>query len=131
MIEGLLNIRNLLTLNGQSGDASLLKSGTVVKAQVIDANKDGNALLRLLVSGSKNMQGTLIRAKSEIPMTKGQNIFLEIFGAKDNLKMRFVGDSESLSQSAPRNIPPKALNMLMQMLTAKQSVPEARHLSIS
>jgi hypothetical protein len=128
MIEGLLNIRNLLTLKGQSGDASLLKSGTVVKAQVIDVSKDGNALLRLILSGSKNMQGTLIRAKSEIPLTKGQNIFLEIFGGKNNLKMRFVGDSEGASQSAPRNIPPKALNMLMQMLTAKQSAPEARQL---
>jgi len=128
MIEGLLNIRNLLTLKGQAGDASFLKSGTVVKAQVIDVSEDGNALLRLLLSGSKNMQGTLIRAKSEVPLLKGQNIFLEISGSKNNLKMRFVGDSESSSQSATRSIPPKALDMLMQMLTAKQSSPEVRQL---
>jgi hypothetical protein len=128
MIESLLNIRNLLTLKGQAGDASLLKSGTVVKAAVVDVSEDGNATLRLLLSGSKNMQGTLIRAKSEIPLTKGQNIFLEIFGGKNDLKMRFVGDSEASSQSAPRNVPPKALNMLMQLLTARQSGPEARQL---
>ena len=128
MIERLLNIRNLLTLQGQSGDAILLKSGTVVKAQVIDVSEDGNALLRLLLSGGKNVQGTLIRAKSEVPLLKGQNIFLEITGGKNNVKMRFVGDSEGMSQSAPRNIPPKDLNMLMQMLTAKQSRPEARQL---
>ena len=128
MIEGLLNIRNLLTLKGNSGEPPFLKSGTVVKAQVVDVSEDGNALLRLLLSGSKNMQGALIRAKSEVPLLKGQNIFLEIFGGKNNLKMRFVGDSEGSSQPAPRSIPPKALDMLIQMLTVKQSSPEARQL---
>jgi hypothetical protein len=124
MIKGLLNIRNLLTLNGNSGGPPFLKSGTVVKARVVDVSEDGNALLRLLFSGSKNMQGALIKAKSEVPMVKGQNIFLEIVGGKNNLKMRFVGDSEGLPQSAPRSIPPKALEMLSQLSNAQLRTSE-------
>jgi len=124
MIEGLLNIRNLLTLQGQSGDALLLKSGTVVKAQVIDVSEDGNALLRLLLSGGKNMQGTVIRAKSEIPLQKGQNIFLEISGGRNNLKMRFVADSEGASQPVTGNMPAKALDVLAQLSNARLSNSE-------
>lgn len=128
MIESILNIRNLLTLKGRSDEASLFKAGTVVKAQVVDVGEDGNALLSLLLSGSKHLQGTLIRAKSVIPLVKGQNIFLEIFDAKDDLKMRFVGDSEGPLQSGPGDIPPKVRDMLIQLLTAGRSGPEARQL---
>jgi hypothetical protein len=128
MIETILNIRNLLTFKGRSDEASLLKAGTVVKAQVVDVSEDGNALLSLLLSGSRHLQGTLIRAKSVIPLVKGQNIFLEIFDAKDDVKMRFVGDSEGPLESWPGNIPPKVRDMLIQLLTASRSGPEDRQL---
>jgi len=128
MIEGLLNIRNLLTLKDRPDDASLLKSGTVVKARVIDVNDDGSALLRLLLSGGKNMQGTLIRARSEIALVKGQNLFLEIFSGKDVMTMRLIGDTGGSSQSAPATVTSGILDTLVQMLSLRQSGNEVSRL---
>lgn len=132
MIEnsGIGSIRNLLTLTPASGKEVALKVGSVIKAQVIDINDKGDTVLRLASAGADkgNLQGTVIRAYSEVPLTKGQNIFLEILGGKSNITMRFMGSASSASESVKQNIPVKILDMLSQLSTARAGNSEFQEL---
>ncbi len=122
MIEnpGIGSIRNLLTLTQPSGKEVAFKVGSIIKAQVIDINDKGDAVLRLAAAGDKgNLQGTVIRAYSEVPLTRGQNIFLEILGGKSNITMRFIGTSDGASETVRQNVPVKILDMLAQLSTTR------------
>jgi len=132
MIEnpGIGSIRNLLTLTQPSGKEVAFKIGSIIKAQVIDINDKGDAVLRLAATGGDkgNLQGTVIRAYSEVPLTRGQNIFLEILGGKNNITMRFMGSSDSASETIRQNVPVKILDMLAQLSTARAGNPEFQEL---
>ncbi|MEW6600795.1 MAG: hypothetical protein AB1499_07475, partial [Nitrospirota bacterium] len=123
MIEnpGIGSVQNLLTLTKASGREIAFKVGSIIKAQVIDINDKGDAVLRLTATGGGrgNLQGAVISAYSEVPLTKGQNIFLEILGGKSNITMRFMGSSDSASEAAKQNIPVKILDMLAQLSTSR------------
>ncbi|MBI5663580.1 MAG: flagellar hook-length control protein FliK [Nitrospirae bacterium] len=132
MIEnpGIGSIRNLLTLTQPSGKEVAFKVGSIIKAQVIEISDKGDALLRLTSAGADkgNLLGTVIRAYTEVPLTKGQNIFLEILGGKNNITMRFMGSSDSASESVKQNVPVKILDMLAQLSTARAGNPEFQEL---
>jgi hypothetical protein len=132
MIEnpGIGSLRNLLTLSQPSGKEVAFKAGSIIKAQVIDINDKGDAVLRLAAAGGDkgNLQGTVIRAYSEVPLTRGQNIFLEILGGKGNITMRFIGNSESASGTVQQNIPVRILDMLAQLSTARAGNSEFQEL---
>ena len=127
---GIKNIRNLpASIKApvkSSGKAFPLKIGTLVRAKVIDVNEKGGVLLRLL-SGSKskgNLQGALIKASSEVPLTKGQTLYLEILGGKESIQMKFVDDARMTSESPMQNIPPKLLDMLASLSESRLSNTE-------
>ncbi len=132
MIEnsGIGNIKNLLTLTQQSGKEVILKVGSIIKAQVINITDNGDAVLRIVTTGSDkgNLQGTVIKAYSEVPLTKGQNIFLEILGGKDNITMRFIGESGKSPEALQQNIPVKFLDMLSQLSNARLGNTEFQQL---
>ncbi|GBD95480.1 MAG TPA: flagellar hook-length control protein FliK [Nitrospirae bacterium] len=118
---GIKNIRNLPASVKphlkSSGKALPLNKAALVRAKVIDVNEGGGALLRLLSgSGSKgNLEGALIKASSEVPLTKGQTLYLEIFGGKENIQMKFVDNARMTSEPPRQNIPPKLLDMLVRL----------------
>lgn len=127
---GIGSIRNLLTLTESSGKEFTLKVGSIIKAQVIDVNNKGDAVLRLAAAGSDKgtAQGTVIRAFSEVPLTRGQNIFLEILGGKNNVTMRFMGTSDTASEAVKQNIPVKILDMLAQLSTSRAGSSDLQEL---
>ena len=117
---GIKNIRNLPAfINSPAkspGKTLPLKAGAIVRAKVIDVS-GGDALLRLMPgSGSKgNLQGALIKASSEVPLKKGQTLYLEILGDKNAFQMKFVDNARMTSESPGRNIPAKLLDMLVRL----------------
>jgi len=127
---GIGSIRSLLTLTESSGREFTLKVGSIIKARVIDMNEKGEAVLRLAAAGTEkgNVQGTVIRAFSEVPLTKGQNIFLEILGGKNNVTMRFMGASDTASETIRQNVPVKILDMLAQLSTSRAGSSELQEL---
>ncbi|RJR18546.1 MAG: hypothetical protein C4581_06300, partial [Nitrospiraceae bacterium] len=127
---GIGSIRSLLTLTESSGKGFTLKVGSIIKAQVIDVTDKGDAVLRLAAAGSDKgtAQGTVIRAFSEVPLTRGQNIFLEILGGKNNVTMRFMGISDTASEAAKQNIPVKILDMLAQLSTSRAGSSDLQEL---
>ncbi len=123
------SIQNLLTVTQPSGKEIAFKIGSIIKARVIDINDKGDAVLRLAADGDKgNLQGTVIKAYSEVPLTKGQNIFLEILGGKSNITMRFIGSSDSASETVRQNVPVKILDMLAQLSTSRAGNSEFQEL---
>ncbi len=102
---------------GLTGKGFLIKAGTVIKAQVVDITDSGDTMLRIISAGrsQKDMQGVIIKAFSEIPLTKGQNVFLEVLGGKDTVRMQFIGDVKESSVPLQQNIPVKILDMLARL----------------
>jgi len=123
MIEnpGIGNLRTLLTLTKPTGKSVSFKVGAIVRAEVLNTTDKGEAILRLATTGSDKgaSQGTIIKAFSEIPLTKGQNILLEVLNGKNNITMRFIGNSQNTAETSQANIPAKFLNMLAQLSHAK------------
>ncbi len=126
---GIGNIRNLLSFVQTPGKALALKIGAIVKAEVIDVINNNQALLRVAAQGSReNQKGTLIRAFTELPLTKGQRIFLEVLGGKNKITMRFMGDSGEEAARLQQKIPPKILNMLSQLSLSRPGSEELHRL---
>ncbi len=125
------NLGNLLDAAGQAGKSSSIKTGTVLKAEVIDVLKDGNALLRLVTpgAGKANMAQTIIKAHSEIPLTKGQFLYLEVSGNRNNLKMKFIGDTMTSQKSLQQNLPARLPELLEKLSTSKFSTADLRTLA--
>jgi len=124
------NLRSVLTSAGLSDKGLAMKAGTVVKAQVVNVAEGGNVMLRLLSAGGgrEGMQGIIIKAFTEVPLAKGQNIYLEVLGGKDNIKMQVIDEMEK-SQAVPQQkIPVKILDMLARLSEARLSNPEFKEL---
>ncbi len=117
-------IRNLLNIVNQSPS----KAGTIVKAQVVDITDDGSALLRLMPGGNTkgSMQGPVIKANAEIPLTIGQTLFLQIAGSKDNIQLKFISEAGHITESAKQPVEAKLLDMLVQLSGSKLSTAEAK-----
>lgn len=125
------NLGNLLDAVGKAGNSSTIKAGTVLKAEVIDVAKDGNALLRLVTPGADkaNMAQTIIKANSEIPLTKGQFLYLEVSGNKNNFKMKFVGDTMTPQKALQQNVPARLPELLAKLSTSKLGTADLRTLA--
>ncbi len=118
--------RNLLNIVNQSPS----KAGTIVKAQVIDITDDGSALLRLIPGGNTKgiAQASVIKANADIPLTKGQILFLQIAGSKDNIQLKFVNETAQTIESAKQSPQIKLVEMLTQLSGSKSGIPESSHL---
>lgn len=127
---GIGDARNILTSTSAAGKGLSIKTGTILKAEVMDIAKDGNALLRIISAGTSKeaMQETVIKAFTEVPLTKGQKIYLEVLGGKDNIKMQFIGDMENSPAPLQKNIPVKILDMLAKLSEARLSSSEFKDL---
>ena len=68
------------------------KVGDVLKAEVIDVLKSGMVSLRIgfTINGSSNM----IKARSYVPMTKGDKIFLEVLSSGKNIRLKLIEPSK-------------------------------------
>ena len=120
------NARNLLSLLDRSSKTINLKAGMVLKATVMNI-ENGNAFLRI-ATGSGLQENAIIKASSEIPLTKGQNIFLEVLGNKDNIQMRFMGNVQTPAGETQNTVPVKFLNMLAGLSESRLSNPDVREL---
>ena len=127
---GIGDMRSILTSAGLFDKGLAIKAGTVVKAQVVDVAEGGNVMLRLISAGGsgKGMQGIIIKAFTEVPLAKGQNIYLEVLGGKDNIRMQFIGDMENAPAALQQKIPGKILDMLVRFSDAKLSNSEIKEL---
>jgi hypothetical protein len=126
---GIGDARSLLT-SASRGKGLSIKAGTVVKAEVVDVDEGGNIRLRILSAGGGKgaMQGIIIKAFTEVPLTKGQKIYLEVLGGKDNIKMQFIGDLKDPSAPLQQNVPVKILDMLARLSEARLSNSEFKDL---
>jgi hypothetical protein len=124
------DLRSVLTSAGLSDKGLAIKAGTVVKAQVINVAEGGNVMLRLLSAGDRRegMQGIIIKAFTEVPLAKGQNIYLEVLGGKDNIKMQVVDEMKNAQAPPQQKIPVKMLDMLVRLSEARLSNPEFKEL---
>jgi gamma-glutamyl phosphate reductase len=127
---GIGDIRSILTSAGLSDKGLAIKAGTVVKAQVVDVAEGGNVMLRLISAGGsrEGMQGIMIKAFTEVPLAKGQNIYLEVLGGKDSIRMQFIGEMENAPAALQQKMPGKILEMLVRFSEARLSNPEIREL---
>lgn len=123
-------LRNLLNLVSQSRDQGPSLAGAIVKAKVVDITEDGSAILRLISSAGRkgSMQGATIKAAPDIPLEKGQTLFLEILGGKDSIQLKFVSDAGDPSQSAKQNSPARLIDLLVMLSESKLSDAESRQL---
>ncbi len=125
-------IRNLFSLLDQAGKAGPSLAGTIVQAKVVDITQDGSALLRLIASSGTqgNIPGSTIKANADIPLAKGQTVFIEILGSKDNMQLKFVGEPAGASGSVKENPMGKVLDMLVQLSGSKLSSTESKQLLV-
>ena len=123
-------LRSVLTSAGLSDKGLAIKAGTVVKAQVVNVDEGGNVMLRLLSAGGgrEGMQGIIIKAFTEVPLAKGQNIYLEVLGGKDNIKMQVIDEMENAPAEPQQKIPVKILDLLARLSEARLSSPEFKEL---
>ena len=123
-------MRSILTSAGLSDKGLAIKAGTVVKAQVVDVAEGGNVMLRLISAGGsrQGMQGIMIKAFTEVPLAKGQNIYLEVLGGKDNIRMQFIGEMENAPAALQQKMPEKILDMLVRFSEGRLGNPEIREL---
>ena len=124
------DMRSILTSAGLSDKGLAMKAGTVVKAQVVDVAEGGDVMLRLISAGGsrQGMQGIMIKAFTEVPLAKGQNIYLEVLGGKDNIRMQFIGEMENAPASLQQKMPEKVLDMLVRFSEGRLGNPEIREL---
>ena len=89
-------------------------------------------MLRLLSAGGgrEGMQGIIIKAFTEVPLAKGQNIYLEVLGGKDNLRMQVIDETENAQAAPQQKMPLKILDMLARLSEARLSSPEFKELLI-
>ncbi|MBI5056171.1 MAG: flagellar hook-length control protein FliK [Nitrospirae bacterium] len=118
---GIVDTRSVSPTVSAAGKGVNVKAGTVVKAEVVDFTKDGNALLRIIPAGTNKdaMAETIIKAFSGVPLVKGQSVFLEVLGCKDNIRMQLVGDMKGPAAPLQQNIPVKFLDMLAGLSESK------------
>jgi len=124
------DMRSILTSAGLSDKGLAIKAGTVVKAQVVDVAEGGNVMLRLISAGGsrQGMQGIMIKAFTEVPLAKGQNIYLEVLGGKDNIRMQFISEMENAPAALQQKMPEKILDMLVRFSGGRLGNPEIREL---
>jgi hypothetical protein len=127
---GIGELRNLLSSGNLSGKALQLKAGTIVKAEVMEVSRQGDAMLRIITAGSggEAQQGVILKAFTEVPLAKGQNIYLEVLGGKESIRMQFLGDMKDPASTLQQNIPARFLDMLARLSESKLGNPEFRDL---
>jgi len=119
-VQSKVNVQNLLTFVSQANKSLSIKPGTIIKAMVAAIDNDGDAVLRILSSGGslKNIQGTLINARTQTALSKGQTVLLEVMSGNTGIKgnagvlMKLIGDGTSLPDAVQQKIPIKLLGML-------------------
>ncbi|RJQ49519.1 MAG: flagellar hook-length control protein FliK [Nitrospiraceae bacterium] len=123
-------IRNILTPAGAPDKSLTLKVGAIVKAEVINTSEGGNVLLRIITAGTSDQaqKGILIKAFTEVPLSKGQQVYLEVLGGKDSIKMQFIGNMKDPSMPLPQNIPAKFLDMLAKLSEARLGNAEFKNI---
>ena len=119
-----------MTLTKAKGGVVSFKAGSIVKAQVVEVTDRGDAVLRISGNGVERggVQEAVIRAYTEVPLARGQNIFLEILGVKNPMTMRFIGNAENPAESSGRSIPAKFLNLLARLSGSRADNAEFQRL---
>jgi len=122
-VQTKVNVQNLLTFVNQANKSLSIKPGTIIRAMVAAINNDGDAVLRILSSGGslKNIQGTLINARTQTALSKGQTVLLEVMSGNSGIKgnagvlMKLIGDGTGLPDAIQQKIPIKLLGMLSRL----------------
>ncbi|MBI5740199.1 MAG: flagellar hook-length control protein FliK [Nitrospirae bacterium] len=124
------DVRNLLFPGSPAGGASGLKAGTIIKAEVSDITGKGEALLRVITAGTgkEAMTGTVIKAFTDVPLTRGQTVYLEVLGGRDNIRMQLIENADGQAASSLQKIPAKILDMLASLSSSRSGSAELKDL---
>ncbi len=111
---------NVLTFIKPEGKLASLKIGTVLKADVMEIIESGMVSLRIVPPGSKgeNAWGKTVRARTHVPMTRGDNILLKVLNSDNDIRMKFIGVLNNRSmglKTLTEYLPKKILEMMSEL----------------
>ncbi len=120
--------RTLLNLIGQSRLPGSSPAGAVLKATVIEISDTGEALLRFLSAGTAKStpQDAVIKVRSEAPLAKGQTVYLEVLGGKENLELKLIRTPSNPVTSHDKKNPPQLIDLLTHLSGSKLTRPELK-----
>ncbi len=134
MIESfaITNPNNLVPLIKADGsEQTAFRVGDIVMADVMDIIESGMITLRIIppssraessgdpkAPGERTHPPFVFRAKSDIAMSKGDKVLLEIMGAGKEIQMRFIGTAKGMMTNQPlgtENLPREIMKMLSEL----------------
>jgi len=111
---------NVLTFLKPYGRNFNLKINDIIKAEVLNVMASGDVSLRIQ---QKNGEGSIIVAKSDIPLTKGMTIQVKVAASDAEIKLQFMGTAsegnKSVQTSAEELFPQKVLRVLSEFAGSK------------
>jgi len=124
-----VKIDNIVRVERPVGEAVSFRTGDIVNAEVMDIVGSGMVMLKITppAGKSESMEGKIIRAKTLVPMEKGDSLILEAHKDEDGLRFRVIDRSVQGIEPEPRdltglvssemsqNIPKKILELLINM----------------
>jgi hypothetical protein len=119
---------SFLTFVNQSGKAFTMRVGALVRAEVMEVIEAGLVALRIIPPAGKGeaAQGRTIRAQSEVPLAKGQNILLQYLGGDRDAKMRFLGVEAGQAAARSEGLAARMLEMLTGLAASRLSSSDLR-----
>lgn len=113
---------NVITLISPSLKSISLKVNEIVNAEVLEVMDSGRISLRLKTGNEQ--RGFIILAKTEIPLSKGDNLFLRVMDVRDVITLQFAGFARQGNMDATNNISAKIYNMLSELADSRLRTDE-------
>lgn len=119
----LTNSNNAITLISPSLKSISLKVNEILSAEVLEVMDSGKISLKLEKDGSK--KGFIILAKTEVPLSKGDRLFLRVRDVGDVIAFQLAGFTRQGQRSTTdNNIIAKIYNMLSDLAHARLRTDE-------
>lgn len=122
---------SFLTFVNQSGKPFTMRVGALVRAEVMEVIEAGLVALKIIPPAGRGeaAQGRTIRAQSEVPLAKGENILLQYLGGDKDAKMRFLGAEGGQGASRAEGLAARMLELLSGLSGARLGSSDLRLLA--
>lgn len=119
-----INSDNVLTLISPSLKSISLKVNEILNAEVLEVMDSGRISLRL--NTDNEQKGFIILAKTEIPLSKGDNLFLRVIDVRDVITLQFAGfvRQGNMKETNNNNISARIYNMLSELADSRLRTDE-------
>lgn len=107
-------IGELFTLIKPTGKALSLRINEIVKAEILNILQSGSVSLRV--------KGNIIKAETNIPVTKRGEVFLRVVGGDKNIKLQFLGYADEnplVSQDETNGLQNKIFKAISEFVGAR------------